>query len=639
MRFTVKRKIIVGLAAILAIGIGSMLMIYYGLSAVARQIQELADVQEPVSAAAYEMEINVNGMGLAVLGYLDNRKPRYRAWVRNDQTDFERFHARYVELGGSADELELAQELDARYREFKDLGNALIRTEDVQGRVFARATVHIGNIDRIINRRLQPKADGRAIDAYAKISAVAQMETELAKLHLWLTSYRESGDQKHRARVVSRRAGFRRAVATFEDLDLTRDEARWTAKLKQEFAQATTAVEEMLALQESLARDIARFSDLRVELDRLLDEEVQILALQNLYMPRQQVDDTAASLLHTARFLMPLFVLSGVGIAVLFIRTLMGPLQALRDGTVAIGSGDLDHRILATGRDEFADLARQFNRMVVQLQVTTVSKELLEVSEEKLRETVANLRREISEREQAEQARSKLEAALRRSEAMSAMGALVAGVAHEVRNPLFAVSSTLDAMDARFKDRKDHKRYVDVLREEVDRLSKLMVDLLQYGKPTTAELVPGNIEDVVAQAVHACSPLAQQMRIEIAPCVQTDKACVLMDQARLAQVFQNLLENALQHSAPQTTLTIEARQVSDAEQRWIVCAVKDNGPGISEENLPRLFEPFFTRRRGGTGLGLSIVQRIVEEHGGQITASNRPEGGAVMEVRLPVAPP
>jgi signal transduction histidine kinase len=76
--------------------------------------------------------------------------------------------------------------------------------------------------------------------------------------------------------------------------------------------------------------------------------------------------------------------------------------------------------------------------------------------------------------------------------------------------------------------------------------------------------------------------------------------------------------------------------VSDGKQDWIHCYVKDNGPGITEEDLPRLFEPFFSKRRGGTGLGLAIAQRIMQEHGGKLVASNNPEGGACMTASFPL---
>ena len=252
---------------------------------------------------------------------------------------------------------------------------------------------------------------------------------------------------------------------------------------------------------------------------------------------------------------------------------------------------------------------------------------------------MADLRREIAERVRAQEEQARLQTSLRRSETMAAMGSLVAGVAHEVRNPLFGLSSVLDAMDARFADRQEYRRYTGVLREEVDRLNDLMRELLEYGKPTSGDLAPGPLEEVVADAVRVCAPMAEQSRVEIANRALGGFAPVRMDRTRLVQVFQNLLENAIQHSPDGGTVTVEAREVRRNGRVWLECAVKDAGPGLAAEDLQRMFEPFFTRRRAGTGLGLSIVQRIVEEHGGEVTAGNGPRGGAVLTVTLPYASP
>src|SRR6185312_4684194 len=109
--------------------------------------------------------------------------------------------------------------------------------------------------------------------------------------------------------------------------------------------------------------------------------------------------------------------------------------------------------------------------------------------------------------------RTQLEASLRQGEMMSLLGSLVAGVAHEVRNPLFGISSILDAFETRFDDRTDYLRYTNVLRDEVGRLTILMEELLEYGKPFRGELYLVSMEEMIARSVRACSPAAEVAQI------------------------------------------------------------------------------------------------------------------------------
>jgi signal transduction histidine kinase len=110
----------------------------------------------------------------------------------------------------------------------------------------------------------------------------------------------------------------------------------------------------------------------------------------------------------------------------------------------------------------------------------------------------------------------------------------------------------------------------------------------------------------------------------------------MVDRRRLSRVFINLIGNAIQHSPSDGRVTVEACIGSDGNQEWIECAIKDLGPGIQDEDLPNIFEPFFSKRRGGTGLGLAIAQKTMEEHGGKLLAGNNPEGGACMVARFPL---
>ena len=223
-----------------------------------------------------------------------------------------------------------------------------------------------------------------------------------------------------------------------------------------------------------------------------------------------------------------------------------------------------------------------------------------------------------------------LQESLRRSETMSAMGTIVAGVAHEVRNPLFGISATLDAY-AEELSRPGYQECVAALRAEVERLRQVMQELLEYGKPAALNIARGSLSKVIEEARAHCA--RQGVKVELS--LADDLPDLLMDRGRLRQVFENLIDNAAK-LAPNSTVRVSASVVIQGGGRWIEGRVEDDGPGFVPDDLDRVFEPFFSKRVGGTGLGLSIVQRIVEEHSGRVFAENRREGGACVRLRLPI---
>jgi PAS domain S-box-containing protein len=232
--------------------------------------------------------------------------------------------------------------------------------------------------------------------------------------------------------------------------------------------------------------------------------------------------------------------------------------------------------------------------------------------------------------------RAQLEASLRQSEMMSLLGSLVAGVAHEVRNPLFGISSILDAFETRFSDRTEYLRYTNVLRDEIGRLTILMEELLEYGKPFRGELYMVSIEEMIARSIRACTPSAEVAQIHLESRIEDSLPKIRIDRRRLSKVFVNLIENAIQHSPQKGSVIVEANKVTDGNQEWVQCAIRDSGAGILAEDMSKIFEPFFSKRRGGTGLGLAIAQRIMQEHEGKLIAGNNPEGGACMIARFPI---
>ncbi|HRY45974.1 MAG TPA: PAS domain-containing sensor histidine kinase, partial [Thermoanaerobaculia bacterium] len=222
-----------------------------------------------------------------------------------------------------------------------------------------------------------------------------------------------------------------------------------------------------------------------------------------------------------------------------------------------------------------------------------------------------------------------------RRRAEEALRALVVGVVHEIRNPVYGILINLDALEATFGEDPRYVSFVAALRESAERIASLVNDLRDYGEPRTLNPEPHLVRSLVENAVRACDKLAADRSCGVAVELEDPSLVLPLNPRRMHQVFRNLLENALLHSPEDSTVRIAGRRTFSDGFYWWTFDVEDSGGGFDAETLSRGFEPFFTRRKGGTGLGLSIVKRVVEEHGGSVEAANRPEGGARVTVRLP----
>jgi signal transduction histidine kinase len=639
MRFTVATKIGVFFALVLSIGLSAIAFIYRGLGMVTTKFEELANIETPLTASAYEMEININGIGFQVLKYLATENPYYRNQALQDDKEFWGFHRRYMQLSKTERQRALGDEIGSGYRDFWLFAEALLKYQDdltsveqVYERLEAQGRLIEEHRDTVVTQHR------RDLDQFAKVVILAATEEELAEVGFWCANYQRRPNPRYRELLLTKLANVKRHLADYQQLRMTADDRRIVKTVLGGAVELIDSeIDQVLTLSDQIRRAQQKFIDLRLHMDELLDRDIQVLTAERLKAPRAAAERAVASALKMVQFLIPVYVLTAVAMAWLSIRLYLVPLRQLTRGFKAMERGDLMRRVAVKYNDEFADLARGFNDMVDQLQKTTVSRDSLERSEESLRGAVVKLKHEIAERERAEKERAELEGALRRSETLSAMGTLVAGVAHQVRNPLFGISSILDAMTEKFGDQPQYQRYLSVLRGEIERLNHLMRDLLDYGKPPALEEAEVTITDVVEDAIKACTSLREHTGIELVKHVTLPLPTLYLDRHRLAQVFQILMDNAIRHSPPGAQVQVWVRLCNEAGQKCIECAIVDAGPGFDPGDLPRVFEPFFTRRSGGTGLGLSLAQRIVEQHAGTITAANRPEGGAIMTVRLPLA--
>ncbi|GIW42700.1 MAG: hypothetical protein KatS3mg076_3277 [Candidatus Binatia bacterium] len=251
------------------------------------------------------------------------------------------------------------------------------------------------------------------------------------------------------------------------------------------------------------------------------------------------------------------------------------------------------------------------------------------------RKAVLTVLKDITEHKRALAEKERLEKELALRERMAAVGSLVGRVAHEIRNPLFGISATLDALEVAATSGQALRNHLDVLRREIARLETLVAELLEYGRPESSEREPGSPADVLHEAVASCAELARRSGVEITLEVDEGLPTIPMDRTRLVQLFRNLVDNAVRHSPEGGS--VEVRAFLDSS--GVACVVRDRGTGIAPDDLPHVFEPFFSRRAGGTGLGLAIAKKIADAHGASIELRNLPEGGVEARVVFPERPP
>jgi len=189
------------------------------------------------------------------------------------------------------------------------------------------------------------------------------------------------------------------------------------------------------------------------------------------------------------------------------------------------------------------------------------------------------------------------------------------------------------------------KDYTDIMVREVDRVNQLIEHLLDLSRPPELSLAPVNIHEVLEDVLLLEGQTVSDGRITIKKMFDPSLPPVRADRAQLIQVFLNLVKNAFQAMTDKGTLTVVTRVETDfhirgqgaARNRFIWVDIADEGTGISEEDLPNIFSPFFTTKLNGTGLGLATCYQIVKEHGGMIRVDSSPGKGSVFKISLLVA--
>lgn len=219
-----------------------------------------------------------------------------------------------------------------------------------------------------------------------------------------------------------------------------------------------------------------------------------------------------------------------------------------------------------------------------------------------------------------------------RSERLMAMGHLVQGVAHEIRNPIMTIGGFAQRLKKELKEEHGLQKYVDAILEEAIRLEKLVKQVREFMNVQSATLTMDKIPPVVDEVVKIFRPQAKKQKVKIVKEIDGDTPLIKMDSAQMVSALSNVVENALESMSGGGTLTLGVNR----QNNNVLITVSDTGCGIPAEQLDAIYDPFVTSKTRGAGLGLTMVYQIIMNHQGEIKISSQLESGTIVILRLPV---
>ncbi|MDR1344721.1 MAG: histidine kinase [Tannerellaceae bacterium] len=225
-----------------------------------------------------------------------------------------------------------------------------------------------------------------------------------------------------------------------------------------------------------------------------------------------------------------------------------------------------------------------------------------------------------------------------RADRLAILGQLAAGAAHEIRNPLTAIRSSIQYLGRGMRE-PEKQEMIGELLEEVDRINKIVQGMLSFAKPSELETSRVDIVQLLQQTLVLLNNAIDREKVGVGFDIRVRNTVVTADASQLKQVFLNLILNAVEamekSETKQLTLGIETGRSLDYQSRYLLISITDTGKGIEQGDLENIFNPFYTTKKDGTGLGLPISYGIINRHGGEMEVNSMPGQGAVVVIKLP----
>lgn len=292
-----------------------------------------------------------------------------------------------------------------------------------------------------------------------------------------------------------------------------------------------------------------------------------------------------------------------VVLMILLVWRFTRPIRKLSYAAERVARGDLNFQTGIRRRDEIGQLSVTFDEMVQQLK-----------------------------------AKAELEERLNQTERAAVIGRLTGAIAHEIRNPLNYINLSIDHVREKFapseeRDRQRFERLLGAIKEEIARLNRLVLDVLNFGRPANLNFREIDLRDVIESVLALVRQQADEHGVRIDTALPATPATIEADAEKLKSCFSNIVINALQAMPGGGALTVEVFAAPGVYR----VRIGDTGVGIPEDALDRVFEPYYSTKDTGTGLGLAVTKKLVDEHGGRISVTSAAAAGTTFEVDLPMS--